>query len=678
MASSATVNAGAGTAWWTQAAAVAARGAAPARPASHPRPPSPTRPGAAPRTGDSVSVSARRPVDRDAILAQVRARISSVGRGALDALSRGGAAVGRGASGLIQGFSDFVGGGLRALGRGAGALTGMVTRGASRLVAGGLDLVGAPEAANRVRSAGQTASRVLERTLSAGGDAVGNFVSGVGDGAAGLVEGVVTAVTNPVQTVQALGRIANAVNPVMMVSEAVQGRDPLGAARELVGGIVDGIKEDYARTGRDHGAAGQGGRLVFDVATTLLTGGSTAAGRVGTRAVVNTVDDIARVARATEEAGRVARLAGGVADDVAGAARTTASGVEGVSGARRAVGEFIGGQAHGPLGGVAKRVTSAAENVVEALSQRNQQQMRVNVERGQARAATSGVRGADGAEILKSARSSANRLSDDLKSLRRRWGEAAERDGLIESLPGPTQQRVRELQQAGKADDALEVIQRHHVDEAVRSSLDDAGRVDELYPLRELPSDVDPSRVLAQGRRDSLEYMLNDPSLSADGLRRNFRHIVDDSDIPSPVYIQQYRAGDQVGRAFSSSAGRQTGIGSKSAMNGGYYGSVDDVNLSRSQIQARNAIERDNHADKFATFTIPEDTYGVVTRIGEKYSFGEHAVGGNIQVTFPGRVQPANPAVTDVGRLSRRDQAILDGVAASGATGEYLLPEEDQ
>ena len=417
---------------------------------------------------------------------------------------------------------------------------------------------------------------------------------------------------------------------------------------------------------------------MFDVATTLLTGGSTTAGRVGTRAVANTVDDVARVARATEAA-RAARTAGGVVDDVADAARATATGVEGVQGVRRAVGEFVGRQADGPLGGVARRITSAAENVADALKARNERQLSANIERGKARAATGDIPGADGAEILKGARGSANQLSGDLRQIQTKWGDTAQRDGLIDALPGPTQQRVRELQQAGKADEALEVVQRHHVDEAVRGSLDDAGRVDELYPIRELPGDVDPSKVLAQGRRDSLEFMLNDPTLSADGLRRNFRHIVDDSDIPSPVYIQEYRAGDQVGRAFSSSAGRQSGIGSKSAMEGGYYGSVDDAALSRSQIQARNALGRDNHADKFASFTVPEDTYGVVTRIGEKYGYyGEHAVGGNIQVTFPGRVQPTDPRVTDVGRLSRRDQGILDGVAATGVTGEYLVSEEEQ
>jgi hypothetical protein len=194
--------------------------------------------------------------------------------------------------------------------------------------------------------------------------------------------------------------------------------------------------------------------------------------------------------------------------------------------------------------------------------------------------------------------------------------------------------------------------------------------VDELHPTQ-IPAHVDPSRVLARGRRESLEYMLNDANLPADGLRRNFRHIVGDSDISGPVFIQEFRAGDRVGRAFSSSAGRQTGIGSASKMEGGYFGAVDDGKLSRAQIQQRNAIGLDNHADRFAAFALPEDTYGVVSRIGEQFNqYGHHAVGGNMQYTFPGRVQPANPWVSQVGRLSRQAQGSLDGVVGTAGAGQ--------
>ncbi|MGE0494494.1 MAG: hypothetical protein AB7S38_35115 [Vulcanimicrobiota bacterium] len=603
--------------------------------------PAPSRPPQAARP-DRTEVSGRRP-DRGGILQQARSRVS----GLLDGTSGAIESLGRGGSQLVQGFSDFLGRSVSTTTGVIGDAGGLLTRGATRAGAAGLEAAGAPQAAARLRAAGATASRAIEGSSRSVGQTASSFVSGVGDGLGGLVEGVGTAVAHPIQTAQAISRLDQLINPISQLRAVAEGRNPLAENLQTVGGIIEGVREGYRETGRDHGTAGQVGRAVFDVATTLATGGSTTAGRVGLRASANLLDDFARVSRAAAEGGEVAN-AGRLA---------------------QSAGSFVGRRLNGPLAPVAERLTGAAESGSQALVRRAQRLEERNLARGQARAGE--VPGADGAEILQSTRQQASGLSGRLRTSEAQWrAGGAEREALVENLPGPTRQRVRELEAQGQTDQALELLQRHQVEATIRAGLDDVARVDELYPTQ-LPPEVDASRVLAQGRRESLEFMLDDPTLSADGLRRNFRHIVGDSDVTGPVYIQQYKAGDQVGRAFSSSAGRETGIGSNSRLQGGYFGAVDDAQLSRSQIQARNAVGLDNHADRFAVFTLPEDTYGVVSRIGEQFDlYGHHAVGGNIQVTFPGAVQPINPRVSDVGRLSAQAQRRLDAAAATGATGQ--------
>jgi hypothetical protein len=604
-----------------------------------------------PATGDRVSLSQARP-DRQQIRQNAASRFFGDLRDAAMHPGRTVERLAQGGSKLLQGASDFVGQGVKAQVQTLGAVQGAVSRGGTRLVAGGLELAGAPQAAQRLRQAGDTAGRVIERRSAQVGDGLSSFVSGVGDGAGGLVEGVGTAVAHPVQTLQGLQKLEQVINPVSQLrAMVVEGKSPTEVYRENLGtvtGMVDGFKEGYRQTGQDHGTAGQVGRAFFDVVTTVATGGESAAGRVSLRAGANLMDDFARASRAAG--------AGGEAANVGRLAKTT--------------GEFVANRLPAPL---AERLTGAAESGTAALVRRSERLEAQNLARGQQKVAQTG---ADGAAVLNPARQRAGALSNQLRNNEQKFlAGSAERDALLQELPAPAQQRVRELASAGRDQEALELLQRHHVDDAIRSSLDEAGRVDELYPAQ-LPAGVDPSRVLAQGRRGSLEYMLNDASLGADALRRNFRHIVGDSDITGPVFIQEFKAGDQVGRAFSSSAGRETGIGSTSAMEGGYFGSVDDVNRSRSQIQQRNAVGLSNHADRFATYTLEQDTYGVVSRIGEQFShYGEHAVGGGMQYTFPG-AKPANPVVTDVGRLSRPLQTGLNTVAGTSLAGQMGNPDE--
>lgn len=561
--------------------------------------------------------------------------------------------LGQGGSRLLQGAADFIGRRADDTVSGIGRAQGAMTRVGTRLVASGLEGVGSPQAAERLRRTGEVAARTVESVSGQAGEMTSNFVSGIGDGAGGLVEGLGTAAAHPLQTAQAIQRLDQVVNPVSQLRAAViEGKGLTGVMQEnfqTVSGIVEGVREEYRETGRDHGGAGQIGRAAFDIVTTVATGGSGSAGRVGLRSTANLLDDFGRASRAAA-----------AGEEIAGVGRFT-----------RAAGEFVGNRLSGPLAPVAERVTAAAESGSAALVRRADRIHAENIARGEQRAQQAGaVPGADGAEILGSARGRANSLSGQVRETQRLFDAGgAERQALVDQLPAPLQQRVRDLEAAGNVEQAVDVIKRHQVDEAIRASLDEVGQVDQLYPSQ-VPDNVDPSRVLARGRRESLEFLLQDSSLGSEGVRRNFRHIVGDSDVTGPVFIQEFKQGDRVGRAFSSSAGRETGIGSGSGLRGNYYGSVEDANLSRRQIQVRNAVGLDNHADMFASLSLPEDTYGVVSRIGEQFQmYGEHALGGNMQYTFPGLVQPTNAVIGRVGRISANAQATLDAILGTSLLG---------
>ena len=613
-------------------------------------PSSPTRPTAASRpvrqSVDRSELSPRQP-SRRAVLRDVR---SSVG-GFFNSLGAGVERLGRGGSRLVQDISDFAGDRLGEATTLTGRVASVVTTTGAGAAAELLELQGSPQAADRLRRAGRAAGSVLDQTNQRVADMTSNFVSGAGDGAGALVEGIGTAIANPVQTLEGVNRLNQLVNPVAQAAEVARGRSPgdvLNQNFQTVSGIVDGFREDYRQTGRDHGTEGQVGRAAFDILSTVLTGGESAVGRVGVRAATNSLDDFARASRAVR------------------------SGETVVQGSRSArLGSLSGRVLPGRMG---DRLTRAAEGLRDAGVARSERQLARTRARGEERLARGEVPGADGAEMLSAVRERADALRNELPETRTRWeGGGSQREGLFDQLPSDSQQRVRRLEAEGRADEALEVVQRYQVEQSIRNSLDDLARVDQLYPTV-LPGDVDPSRVLARGRRESLEYLLGDPTVSSDALRRNFRHVAKDSDVTGPVFIQEFRAGDSVGRAFSTSAGRQSGVVSQSSMTGGYFGEAADASLSRSQVQARNALGLDNHADQFATFTIPEDTYAVVSQIGEQFrDYGGHAVGGNRQFTFPGQVQPVDPRVTDVGRLSRGAQRGLNttvGTSVAGSFGE--------
>ncbi len=235
---------------------------------------------------------------------------------------------GQGASRLVQGFGDFVGDVVgtvvSAPAMGADGATGL-----ARLGARGLEMMGAPEAAQRLRSAADTASSLLEPLVQPSremGRQAENLFGGLGDGLGGAFETVGTVLANPISTVRGLGELAFSptIETGLSLAEGRGLSESFSRGGAPISAIVDGIAEQYRRTGEDHGTVGQLARGAFDVFSVLGTGGTGAAGRLagrmGARTTAGVLDDVARVnGRVQDTLGRVVPGTGnGVADVVLG------------------------------------------------------------------------------------------------------------------------------------------------------------------------------------------------------------------------------------------------------------------------------------------------------------------------------------------------------------------------
>ncbi len=157
--------------------------------------PSQSKPAVAP--GDRVSLSGQQQPARE----EIRSQASRLWGGLKDAVTHPSQtleSLGKGGSRLLQGAADFAGKGVALGSQALGTVEGALTRGGARVAAKGLDLVGAPQAAERVRRTGDTAAKVIERGAGQAGETASNFISGIGDGAGSMVEGVGTAVAHPI------------------------------------------------------------------------------------------------------------------------------------------------------------------------------------------------------------------------------------------------------------------------------------------------------------------------------------------------------------------------------------------------------------------------------------------------------------------------------------------------
>lgn len=637
-------------------------------------------------------------------------------------VSSGISTVGEAGGNLIQGVVDFAGKGLTFQSKVAADVQSTVLKTGSDIGGSALEAVGMERAGARLRKTGDSAAKLIQENKRTGTKLVEDFVSGVGDGAGDVVSSVADAIADPVTTAKGLGNLAYNVTSVGDVVDLAKGKSLQEIAerrQNFVKGIVEGFKGEYAETDADHGKAGMAGRLVFDVASTVLSGGSTGAARgglkatkLGIRSSLNGLDDMARASRAVSRGEQVVnvRRGSGLASDPAlmsvrdkkalgietkpqpridgdgrvvrnadGTAKTYTP--QEVSRAPGAVGQFLGNQmrAGGVLKPAAERITKLAESASDFAARRQSSRTARALEKGEEKLKKGLGAGQEGVELLGPTRASIDGLRDTFTALDKNWGkwDSAQVDEAIRSLPETQRNAIRDMRARGLNDEAMEAAKLGLARNAVSDSLATAGKLDELYPF-ELPKNVDSSNVAARGRRESLEFLLDSSDVSSDALRRNARHILGDSDVTGPVFIQKFSKGDKVGRAFSASAGRQTGATGGSFIKGGYFGEAGDALRSRSQIQRRNAVSLDNHADKFALFEIPEETFAVASRVGEQYKkYGAQAEGGGLQYTFAGKVEPKLDNVSDVGRLSKA-QSDLQDRAVSLLDFEEMRQDSDE
>lgn len=640
---------------------------------------------------DRIKISRRRSrstVDRKKAAERGKKFWNDVGQ----TLQSGITTVGDAGGKLIEGVADFGGKALTLQTKATGAVVGTGLKASAEVASGALELAGAPKSASRIRKTGYQAAKLIDANTKKSAQLTEDFVSGVGDGAGDVVSSVATAIANPVDTGKGLVELASLGSPVALGVELAQGKSLQEIAKKrqnFAKGIVQGFKDEYSKTGEDHGTAGQVGRAAFDVFSTVLSGGSTGAARGGLRATLNGVGDVGRASRAISRGEDVLKVRRGsgigfdpALENVKPAPRlkTTPDGLkeytpESVSRAPGKVGEFLGRQIRDntPLKPTAERLSKLADSAAEFASKRQLSKEASALAKGKKRLEKGLGPGEEGARLLTPSRKSVNGLKKRFDELNENWSgmEAGKLDDVMKQMSESDRGRVRELRLKGLENEALEATRLGLAKSVVRDSLEVAKKLDEQYPFQ-TPKGVDPSNILAKGRREALEFLLNDSNISSDALRRNARHIIGDSDVTGPVFIQKFSQGDKVGRAFSASAGRESGAKGGSFAVGGYYGEASDALRSRRQIQSRNAVSVDNHADKFALYEIPQDTYAVASRVGEQYGkYGGHAKGGGLQYTFGGIEMKTPSRISDVGRLSA-SQEKWKGATISGLDFEEM------
>lgn len=260
--------------------------------------------------------------------------------------------VGHTVSGGVRSLAGGLGDGLRFAVRGAGEaldfpqqlgadlLSGATELGGD-LAGAGLEAVGADGAADFVRDTSGTVSEGIQTVSDFQSEITEDVFIGVGEGVGVAVEGIGEALANPVGTVQGLATLANAASPLSLPLDIIRnGGNVVETVQERTNvfvGLGQGIASTYQATNEEHGGVAATSHAVFDIVTTIGTGGITAGGR--TAATVATrlgnisqatrfVDDVARLgddaARLADDAARLGDnavlLGDNLADDVAGAA----------------------------------------------------------------------------------------------------------------------------------------------------------------------------------------------------------------------------------------------------------------------------------------------------------------------------------------------------------------------
>lgn len=148
-------------------------------------------------------------------------------------------------------------------------------------------------ALDKGKDAVQFSGEILEKGAKGALDVGKDFGAGVVQWGKGTVGTVVGIASHPLETAKALGSLASnpILNPVAApirgAAAALQGKNPLDVYKDgaqQLKGIGEGLASDWKTTYKEHGVAGVLGLAAPDIATAVLTGGGSAAGKVGAEA----------------------------------------------------------------------------------------------------------------------------------------------------------------------------------------------------------------------------------------------------------------------------------------------------------------------------------------------------------------------------------------------------------
>ncbi len=165
---------------------------------------------------------------------------------------------------------------------GSRAATAAVSFGGDR-AANVLDSLGAETLAAGVRSGSEAVSGGIQAASDFSSNITQDVFTGVGEGLGVAVDGLGEVVANPVGTAQGLAQISNAANPFTLPISVIQNGGSITEAvqqrHEVLGGLVEGLSAGVRQTNEEHGAVAATAHAVFDVVTTVGTGGTVAGAR---------------------------------------------------------------------------------------------------------------------------------------------------------------------------------------------------------------------------------------------------------------------------------------------------------------------------------------------------------------------------------------------------------------
>jgi hypothetical protein len=437
---------------------------------------------------------------------------------------------------------------------------------------GALDAVGADGIADEVRGASQQVGNAIDKGTDFVVKQQKNFNDGLFGGAAGAVEGITAAVTDPVGTVKGIGALIK--DPSLII-------------------------DSYQQIVKEQGFAGLAGNLAFDVLTAVATGGSS-----GATSITSKLGKVADVVGETSIVARVAAKGVGVVEDIS-----------------KLTGKI--GDLPGTIVTKLSEGGEAAQAVARAIQLPGELKGAALEKLGE-RATLKAV--GESSEALAISKV-ASKSFEDLKT------------------------NLGKLKQDGLSGDALKAAEHAEINKVLEGQLENARSLDKLNVGKEFDA---PGEVLATGREEILQRLINDVDLDAQTKRTIGRGALADADPNSPLALVNLPAGSEVGRVFSSNARVRENLntarqaledgGSErlpkklgtAGPEGSYFGPAEDIGQLSPRLQRRlNSLPNFNKADRGLLVRLERDELALVSKVGPKLDeFGAHATGGGRQIQF--------------------------------------------